>query len=337
LSNPLFRTSPFFNELPETLAFIQIDLATSQLINIVRVIDILFQQSEGFQKRGLRWQIGLGCPLFERLPFSRRPSGLQTLKLNRDLEFGLQFGEGDSDIFIAISGEWEETIQAVHELRSLMVAMKFSLRFVHIGHRAGTSRDHNGFFDGTSNLQDLPPFQFSKCVFVQPEDEADDCFVGGTYLVFRKYEEDLEMWNDLPVFIQEKLIGRNKDAGYFLDGSKEWSPEAWKVTIPEGHIRRANPREIPVDHPDHWKERIYRRSIKFIERKGNGSLLYGLLFIALMRNPELQFVRIYNERLLPEVGSQDFFLSSGYLRPMQSACYFLPTDLSQAIKPFNTS
>lgn len=187
------------------------------------------------------------------------------------------------------------------------------------------TRGHSGFIDGTSNLQELNQAQFSQCVFVQPED--DQPFVGGTYLVFRKYEENLEVWNDLPDFVQEKLIGRRKHSGNFLNQSSEWTSGVWAETSPNAHIRRTHPREISVKHPDHWKERIYRRSIKFTERNAEGSLRYGLLFIALVRDPEVQFVRIHNERLLPIEGLKDYFLSSGYIKPLCTACYFLPKDV----------
>jgi deferrochelatase/peroxidase EfeB len=154
-------------------------------------------------------------------------------------------------------------------------------------------------------------------------------------MVFRKYEEDLEMWNDLPDSVQEFFVGRDKLTGRFLNGREMWTPSVWEKTSPCAHIRRANPREVPASHPDHWKERIYRRGLKFIEQRRDGDLTYGLLFIALVRDPEMQFARIHNERMLPTVGSKDHFLSSGYIKPLHSSCYYLPTParLRELLKP----
>ena len=137
------------------------------------------------------------------------------------------------------------------------------------------------------------------------------------------------MWNDLPDFVQEHFIGRKKESGRYMNGAETWSESSWEATPDLAHIRCCHPRSVPMDHPGYWKERIYRRSIKFTERNSDGGLRHGLLFLALVRDPHEQFERIHNTRLLPAGGGQDFLMSSGYIRPIHSACYFLPGTLRQ--------
>lgn len=312
--------SPFFGIRPEAMSLVQADLNGSNLSQGRLIIKAASQRLED---SGCRWQIGFGPTFFTKFRSIPKPGALKTLDINGDEAFGLRPGSGESDLLIAIGGNWETAVSVARSLCYFFDENASTVRGVNIGYDAFNERDHSGFLDGTSNLQDLSPTQFGECVFVQQQD--DEAFAGGSYLVFRKYEEDLEMWNDLPDSVQEHFVGREKKMGCFLNGNSEWTPSVWKKTSPCAHIRRANPREVPKGHHDYWKERIYRRGVKFTERKPEGSLRFGLLFIAIVRDPEMQFARIHNERILPLTGPKDLFLSSGYIKPLSSSCYYLPT------------
>lgn len=314
-------SNPFFGSRPESMCLLQLDFTGAQPSSILQSVAAMVRLLER-SHTGLRWQVGLGPTLFDRFSALPRPRALKLLRVNGDAAFGLMPNSGQSDVIIAIGEEWRIIIDTARRLVNLLKDSDFRLRDVHIGYDALSDRDHSGFIDGTSNLQELTPEQFAACVFVQPED--DQPFAGGSYLVFRKYEEDLEMWNDLPERVQERFVGRRKKSGSFLNGSFDWTPEARKTTLANAHILCANPRETPPEHPDHWKGRVYRRGLKFTERGSEGLLRYGLLFLAVLRDPEVQFCRLHNERLLPDSGPKDSLLSSGYITPVCSACYYLP-------------
>lgn len=323
--------SPFLGLRPDSLALVETELEsakTAEFAGILKAVLKDLRSAEG--KFELRWQVGIGANLFSRCKSTRKPLLLKELKLNGDEQFTFETGCEDSDILICFAGSWENVTDAAKEILPNLEKNGLAVRSVNIGHDEQTERDHSGFLDGTSNLQELTPAQFSKCVFVQKSDDKENA--GGSYLIYRKYEEDLEMWNDLPDYVQEHFIGREKNTGAFMNKKKIWSPEIWKVTAPQAHIKCANPRLLDTAHKDFWKERIYRRGIKFTERKSGGALCYGLHFLALVRNPEEQFVRIHNERILPNKGAKDFLMSSGYINPLRSGCFFLPASEESLLK-----
>lgn len=322
ITEGFWSVSPFTGPRPEALALIEADFKRTGTAGLRRAVEDLIGALSESDARQVRWQVGVGPMLFERFPSLRRPPLLKNLCLNGDDSYTFEPGSGASDFLTAIGGGWDEVVGAARRLSESFDEFGLSLRAVNLGHEEATARDHSGFLDGTSNMQELTPGQFSASVLVQSQD--DETFAGGSHLIFRKYEEDIEMWNDLPEFVQEHFIGRRKHSGRFLDDVEEWSPQAWDATAACAHVRCANPRELRADHIDYWRERIYRRGIKFTERKPDGSIRYGLLFLALVRDPEAQFARIHNERLLPHDAPKDFLLSSGYIKPMRNGCYFLP-------------
>lgn len=91
------------------------------------------------------------------------------------------------------------------------------------GFSRGDGRDHTGWFDGVSNLDDLmerDPERYRARVYLphpapsypgEPVLNRDDPrFDGGTYLVYRKYVEHLDRWND-PEFQTSVLPLPNPD------------------------------------------------------------------------------------------------------------------------------
>jgi Dyp-type peroxidase family len=320
--------NPLFGDPPEAFALIQIDLAEASEDHLAIACGIILDSAQS--DPDVSCCVGFGPTFFDRYTTLPRPKALRSLILNGDAEFGLEHGVGESDLLIAVAGTWERTIDTSRKTLDRLSAGNIRLRGAHLGYAANTQRDHSGFIDGTSNLQELSESQFSACVTIQSED--DPLFAGSSYLVLRKYLEDLEVWNDLPEAVQEQLIGRNKASGTFLSGQLEFSPDAWKATLPQAHIRCANPRSVPTTDLEYWKERIFRRGVKFTEKDESGNLHHGLLFIAVVRDPVQQFERIHNERILPANGQKDLFMSAGYVTPILSACYLIPQDINAVLK-----
>ena len=72
-------------------------------------------------------------------------------------------------------------------------------------------RDLIGFVDGTEN-----PVQ-QAAIDATIIDEEDAAFAGGSYVIVQKYLHDMKRWNELPVEMQEKIIGRTKLSDIELD------------------------------------------------------------------------------------------------------------------------
>jgi len=72
-------------------------------------------------------------------------------------------------------------------------------------------RDLLGFVDGTENPED------QAAIDVTMIGEEDAAFAGGSYVIVQKYLHDLKKWNELPVEMQEKIIGRTKLSDIELD------------------------------------------------------------------------------------------------------------------------
>ncbi len=72
-------------------------------------------------------------------------------------------------------------------------------------------RDLLGFVDGTENPEDQAA---TDATIIGDEDAA---FAGGSYVIVQKYLHDLTKWNELPVEMQEKIIGRTKLSDIELD------------------------------------------------------------------------------------------------------------------------
>jgi putative iron-dependent peroxidase len=72
-------------------------------------------------------------------------------------------------------------------------------------------RDLLGFVDGTENPED------QAAVDATIIGEEDAAFAGGSYVIVQKYLHDMQKWNELPVEMQEKIIGRTKLSDIELD------------------------------------------------------------------------------------------------------------------------
>jgi len=72
-------------------------------------------------------------------------------------------------------------------------------------------RDLLGFVDGTENPED------QAAVDATIIGEEDAAFAGGSYVIVQKYLHDMSKWNELPVEMQEKIIGRTKLSDIELD------------------------------------------------------------------------------------------------------------------------
>lgn len=151
-----------------------------------------------------------------------------------------------------------------------------------------TPRNVFGQKDGTVNPK-------TDADFVEQVWIEDGPFKGGTAMVVRRIDMNMETWEEVDRNAREISIGRTLDNGAPLSGTEENDPvdlEArdkygLKAIDPTSHVARAHP---PADHPE---QVILRRPYNFDlapspERPGELSNS-GQIFICFQKNPREQF------------------------------------------------
>ncbi|KQV65928.1 peroxidase [Nocardioides sp. Root122] len=156
-----------------------------------------------------------------------------------------------------------------------------------------TPRNLFGFKDGTANVKAEESAALDEHVWVGADDDAAGAWLaGGSYLVARRINMTIEVWDRQPLGDQEMFVGRTKDTGAPLSGGSEH-------TEPDFDMPGSNDQPvIPVDahvrvvHPDqHGGVRMLRRGYNFVDGSNAlGGLDAGLFFIAYVRDPGTHFV-----------------------------------------------
>jgi deferrochelatase/peroxidase EfeB len=157
-----------------------------------------------------------------------------------------------------------------------------------------TPRNLQGFKDGTNNLHGDDPQVMARDVWVGPGDEPE-WMRAGTYMVTRRIRMLLEVWDRASLEDQEHTIGRVKDSGAPLGGSREFTPVPLKertvsgtpVIPDDAHIRLAAP-------ATNRGAALFRRGYSFTDGTDpvTGQLDAGLFFICFQRDPRLQFIPV---------------------------------------------
>jgi porphyrinogen peroxidase len=160
-------------------------------------------------------------------------------------------------------------------------------------------RDLLGFVDGTENPVDQGAID---AAIIGDEDAA---FAGGSYVIVQKYLHDLKRWNELPVEMQEKIIGRTKLSDIELDDAvKPTSAHNALTTIVE------NGEELD----------IVRDNMPFGEvSKGE----FGTYFIGYARSPHRIEQMLVNMFVGRPPGNYDRLLD--FSRAVTGALFFLPS------------
>jgi putative iron-dependent peroxidase len=160
-------------------------------------------------------------------------------------------------------------------------------------------RDLLGFVDGTENPLDQAALD---ATIIGAEDAA---FAGGSYVIVQKYLHDLKRWNELPVEMQEKIIGRTKLSDIELDDAvKPTSAHNALTTIVE------NGEELD----------IVRDNMPFGEvSKGE----FGTYFIGYAKSPHRIEQMLVNMFVGRPPGNYDRLLD--FSRAVTGALFFVPS------------
>ena len=183
---------------------------------------------------------------------------------------------------------------------------------------AGTPRNLFGFKDGTSNIGSDEFAAHDRWVWVQPGD-GPSWLTGGTYLVARRIEMDLEPWDEETLQAQEQTFGRTKGSGAPLSGGDEQTPpdftarrvDGKQMIDPASHVALA----APVNNAG---LRILRRGYNFLDGMDeSGKASAGLFFVGFNRDLRTQFIPLQRK-----LASMDKL--NEYLRYRSSAAFAIP-------------
>ena len=275
---------------PARLRFVTLDLATTDRTEVAAMFQRWTDAASRLTTGGTTVTLGLGASFFDRLSLQpQRPSRLTALPAFAGDALVAGYTDGDLAFQVCAADDATATT-AIAELRTLSAGL-VTERSTQVGFRAPTARGETGrnlmgFKDGTVN----PPFAdgltADQVLWVGSEGPA--WLQGGSYLVMRRIRLDLAAWEQTSVAAQEAVIGRDKETGAPLTGTRERDradfgerDAAGNLVIPaDAHIRRARPRQ-------NGGARILRRGYNYQDAANDA----GLIFLSYQRDPQ-QFVRI---------------------------------------------
>ncbi|MBM7691511.1 deferrochelatase/peroxidase EfeB [Peribacillus deserti] len=173
-----------------------------------------------------------------------------------------------------------------------------------------TPRNLFGFKDGTVNPDLHNQKELNEQVWVQPED-GTSWLAGGSYMVVRRIQMYIEVWDRSSLRDQEATFGRLRESGAPLGQKHEFDKadyqkkdENSEPVIPmNSHMRLAHGK---------GQNQILRRSYSYTDGMDpdTGSLDAGLLFICFQRNPDKQFIPM-QERLAKQDKLNEYTVHKG--------------------------
>jgi deferrochelatase/peroxidase EfeB len=292
----------------------------------------------GLPPSGLTITFGFGPTLFrsddgtDRFGIAdRRPDALRTLPHfpGDVLDPARSYGD------LCVQACADDPQVAVHAIRNL-ARIGFgtvSVRWSQLGFgrtsttstSQSTPRNLFGFKDGTMNIKAEESDDVAEHVWVGPgDDAAADWLAGGSYLVARRFNMTIEVWDRQPLGDQEAFVGRTKDSGAPLSGGSELShpdfdmPGADDTTIiaPDAHVR--------LVHPDfNGGVRMLRRGYNFVDGSNSlGGLDAGLFFLAFVRDPDTHFIPVQTR-----MAAHDALME--YLQVTGSALFAVPPGIGE--------
>ena len=248
---------------------------------------------------------GFGAGLFEKngkVRFGldgRRPEAL--IDLPHFPGDDLQPGRTGGDLVVQACADDPQV--AVHAIRNLarIGFGKVRVRWSQLGFGRTSStsraqvtpRNLFGFKDGTNNLKVEDKSLLDEHVWVpsgvRPQ---EDWMAGGSYLVARRIQMHIEIWDRTSLREQEGLIGRTKGVGAPLSGGDEFTAPDFKISGRDGDPLIPLDSHVRLAHPEqNGGVRMLRRGYNFTDGSdGLGHLDAGLFFIAFVKDPRTHYV-----------------------------------------------
>lgn len=285
---------------------------------------------------GLTITFGVGATLFEKDGVDRYGLAAKMPKALRDgippmaaEKIDPKLGGGDL-VIQACSEDPMVNLHALHNLTRIAFG-RATMRWTQLGYgrtsststAQATPRNLFGFKDGTANIKaEEAKSELDSHLWIQPGDDQGDWAAGGTYLCARKIKMMMEVWDELSLGEQERIVGRDKIYGAPLSGGGEFDTPDFKA---EGTERTTSPAGLAIDpnshvaqmHPDNNAgARMLRRGYNYLEGVDYlGRLDAGLFFIAFVRNPAESFI--------PVLARMKDDLLTEYIQHLSSAVYLV--------------
>lgn len=152
--------------------------------------------------------MGIGSEAWDRLFGAPRPQGLHPFREINGVHHAVAT-PGDL-LFHIRAVPMDLCFELASQIMTRLGDAVASADEVH-GFKYFDERDLLGFVDGTEN----PEAQAALDATIIGDEDA--AFAGGSYVIVQKYLHDLGKWNELPVEMQEKIIGRKKLSDIELD------------------------------------------------------------------------------------------------------------------------
>lgn len=290
----------------------------------------------GLAAGGLTITFGFGPGLFrdaqgkDRFGLaSRRPQALEDLPHFPGDNLDQARSSGD----LCVQACAEDPQVAVHAIRNLArigfgtVAVRWSQ--LGFGRTSTTSTEQStprnlfGFKDGTANVKAQEAKALDDHVWVGAgDDAAAGWLTGGSYLVARRINMTIEVWDRQSLGDQEAFIGRTKGSGAPLSGGGEFSEPDFKMPGHDGPVI-AEDSHVSVVHPDQNDGvRMLRRGYNFVDgTDALGGLNAGLFFLAYVRDPRTHFIPVQNR-----MATTDALME--YLKVTGSALFAVPPGIA---------
>jgi deferrochelatase/peroxidase EfeB len=151
-----------------------------------------------------------------------------------------------------------------------------------------TPRNLFGFKDGTGNPDAGNKSVMNDQVWVQ-----NGWMAGGTYMVVRRVQMFIEVWDRTALGEQEATFGRHRDSGAPVGSKKEFDKVEVNKTDASGKRIIPSDSHTALAHGD-GKIKLLRRSYSYADGldKKTGSFDAGLLFISFQKSIAGQFIPI---------------------------------------------
>ncbi|MFK0002061.1 iron uptake transporter deferrochelatase/peroxidase subunit [Paenarthrobacter sp. NPDC090520] len=281
---------------------------------------------------------GFGAGLFEKNGKARfgldgrRPGAL--IDLPHFPGDDLQPGRTGGDLVVQACADDPQV--AVHAIRNLarIGFGKVRVRWSQLGFGRTSStsraqvtpRNLFGFKDGTNNLKVEDQSLLNEHVWVPSGDSPEENWMtGGSYLVARRIQMHIEIWDRTSLREQEGLIGRTKGVGAPLSGGDEFTAPDFKIAGRDGDPLIPLDSHVRLAHPEqNGGVRMLRRGYNFTDGSdGLGHLDAGLFFIAFVKDPRTHYVPM---QLALAKGDT---LSVEYLKHTGSGLFAVPPGVQQ--------
>ncbi len=291
----------------------------------------------GLPPAGLTITFGFGPTLFrtkEKGRFGladRQPAALQRLPHFPADKLDPQRSDGD----LCVQACADDPQVAVHAVRNLarIAFGRAALRWSQLGFgrtsststSQATPRNLMGFKDGTMNLKAEDPAAVDEHVWVPTNgDSKGKWLAGGSYLVVRRINMTIEIWDRQPLSEQERVIGRTKAEGAPLSGGSEFSQPNFDVQGSDQEPLVATDAHVRLVHPsNNGGAKMLRRGYNFVDGSdGLGRMDAGLFFLAFLRDPRTHFIPIQTKLGLGDRLSE-------YQQHTGSALFAVPPGIAQ--------